>query len=32
MKKGETAAATGSFAAAQREHPEFRPQKIVLRN
>jgi tetratricopeptide (TPR) repeat protein len=32
MKKGETVAATGAFAAAQREHPDFRPQKIVLRN
>lgn len=31
-KKGDFVAAEAEYAAAQREHPDFRAQKIVLRN
>lgn len=31
-KKGDLAAAAAEYAAAQREHPDFRAQKIMLRN
>lgn len=32
MKKGDATAATAAFSAALIEHPDFRPQKVVLRN
>ena len=31
-KKGDLVAARAAYAAATREHPDFRPEKIMLRN